>query len=233
MYVSPINRDSLYSHLILNDQPNNLSFSSAPGSNFFNRTTRMESFVINGDTVIDLKISQLIVLNLNLPPQTSSSFFSSNLTANLAAILRVSSDKIRRANIISVNNNSRIRRQLSTVTLSVEIRNDPVANISTNVSTQTNPISNICSAIINRYQSGELLQAWSNKPAAGNRAPIDLNVQEPRNASSTLLSIIYRIELVTSPLSCREQSPCSIQTTLVAHDIDGDLIKILASNDQP
>jgi hypothetical protein len=89
----------------------------------------MVSFLINGNTVIDLKLSQLIVLNFNLPPQTPSSFFSSNVTANLAAILDVSPDKIRRVNIVSANNNSRIRRQLSTITLTVEIRDDPVTNL--------------------------------------------------------------------------------------------------------
>jgi len=65
----------------------------------------MASFVIDGQTVIDLKISQLLILNFNLPAQTPSSFYSSNVVDNLAAILGVSSDKIRRVNIISANNN--------------------------------------------------------------------------------------------------------------------------------
>ena len=37
IYVSSINRDPKYSYLILNDRPNNLSFSSSPGSSYFNR----------------------------------------------------------------------------------------------------------------------------------------------------------------------------------------------------
>ncbi len=65
----------------------------------------MASFVIDGSTIIDLQISQLIVLSFNLPPETPSTFFSTNVTANLAALLGVSQDKIRRVNIVSANNN--------------------------------------------------------------------------------------------------------------------------------
>ncbi|CAF4249716.1 unnamed protein product, partial [Rotaria sp. Silwood2] len=236
IYVSPVNRDYSYSYLMLSDQPNNITFTSISGSNYFNRTTRMASFLINGITVIDLKISQLLVLNFNLPPQTPSSFFSLNLTANLAAILGVSPDKIRRVNIVAANNNnnnSRIRRQLSIITLTVEIRDDPVANLSANSAVETEPISNICSAIINRYQSGELHQAWAENPFTGNTTPIDLSIQEPFNQSSISLSIIHRIELVTLPSSCREQSPCGTQPKLVAYDEDGNVIEKLGSNDQP
>ncbi|CAF3664415.1 unnamed protein product [Rotaria sordida] len=234
IYVSPINRDFSYSYLILTDQSNNITFTSIPGSNYFNRTTRMELFLINGITVIDLKISQLLILNFNLPPQTPSSFFSSNLTVNLAAILGVSPDKIRRVNIISANNNiSRIRRQLSTIILTVEIRDDPVEVLSTNSIVETGSISNICSAIINRYQSGELHQAWAENPSTGNTTPIDLSIQEPFNQSSISLSIIHQIELAILPSSCREQSPCGIQPKLIAYDKDGNVIEKLGSNDQP
>ncbi|CAF3424464.1 unnamed protein product [Rotaria sp. Silwood1] len=235
IYVSPVNRDLSYSYLILTDQPNNITFTSTPGSNYFNRKTRMASFLINGITVIDLKISELVVLNFNLPPQTPSSFFSSNLTANLAAILGVSPDKIRRVNIVAANNNytGRIRRQLSTIELTVEIRDDPVANLSTNSTVETEPISNICAAIINRYQSGELHRAWAENPFTGNTTPTDLSIQEPFNQSSISLSIIHRIELVTPPSSCREQSPCAIQPKLIAYDEDGNVIEKLGSNDQP
>ena len=65
----------------------------------------MAWFVIDGTTVIDLKKWQLIILYLNLSPQTLSSLFSSNLTANIAAILGISPDKILRVHITSTNNN--------------------------------------------------------------------------------------------------------------------------------
>jgi hypothetical protein len=70
------------------------------------RTTNMASFLINGATVIDLKISDLIVLTFGLPAITPSAFFTTNVVANLAALLGVSPDNIRRVNIISANNNT-------------------------------------------------------------------------------------------------------------------------------
>jgi len=66
----------------------------------------MAYFVIDGATVIDLKISPLIVLSFGLPPQTPTSFFSTNLVANLAALLGVPTTMIVRVNIVSANNNT-------------------------------------------------------------------------------------------------------------------------------
>ena len=63
----------------------------------------MAIFSIDGVTVIDLKISELIVLTFGLPATTPSAFFSTNLLSNLAALLGVTEDKIRRVNIISAD----------------------------------------------------------------------------------------------------------------------------------
>ena len=73
---------------------------------FLYRTMQMASFLIDGVTVIDLKISELIVLTFGLPPTTPSAFFTTNLVANLATFLGVGIDKIRRVNIVSANNNT-------------------------------------------------------------------------------------------------------------------------------
>lgn len=66
----------------------------------------MATFVIRGDTVIDLKISELIVLTFGLPAVTPAGFFGPNLLTNLAALLGVSVDNIRRVNIISASNDT-------------------------------------------------------------------------------------------------------------------------------
>lgn len=118
--------------------------------------------------------------------------------------------------------------------LTVEIRDDPILNLPSDSNTiPTEQISNICSAIINRYQSGELQQTWSEHPSTGNTTLIDLNIQEPYNQTSVSLSIIDHIELVTYPSACREQSPCGIQPKLIAYDQYGHIIDKLGSNDQP
>ena len=66
----------------------------------------MAMFLIDGVTVIDLKISELIVLTFGLPAATPATFFGPNLVANLATILGVPVSSIRRVNIISANNNT-------------------------------------------------------------------------------------------------------------------------------
>jgi hypothetical protein len=63
-------------------------------------------FLIDGVTVIDLEISPLIVLTFGLPATTPSAFFSSNLVANLAALLGVTTSQIRRVDIISATNDT-------------------------------------------------------------------------------------------------------------------------------
>jgi hypothetical protein len=71
------------------------------------RSTNLEYFLIDGVTVIDLKISELIVLTFGLPATTPTGFYSSgNIVANLAALLGVSPDLIRRVDIVSANNNT-------------------------------------------------------------------------------------------------------------------------------
>lgn len=63
----------------------------------------MANFIIDGATVIDLEISQLIVLTFGLPATTPASFYSTSLVANLAALLGVNTDMIRRVDIVSAS----------------------------------------------------------------------------------------------------------------------------------
>ena len=60
-------------------------------------------FSIRGDVLIDLKISEMIVLTFGLPPLTPASFFQGNVLNNLAALLGVSREKIRRVTIVTAN----------------------------------------------------------------------------------------------------------------------------------
>lgn len=69
-------------------------------------TTQMATFLMNGVTVIDLRISELIVLTFGLPATLPSLFYSANLAANLATILNVPLSKIVRVNIISATSDT-------------------------------------------------------------------------------------------------------------------------------
>ncbi|CAF3592631.1 unnamed protein product [Rotaria sordida] len=235
VYVEPTNRAQNFSFLMLLDQPSGITYASRPGSNYFNRTTQMASFIIDGVTVINLKISELIVLTFGLPATTPSSFYTSNIVASLASLLGVSTDKIRRVNIVSANTDTRIRRQtlISTVMLRVEIRDEPPQNINNDTNTSSIFISDCNSDVINRYHSGELQVAWANDPVLSVTTVISLGVQEPGNQTTVSLSVVSRLALVTPPSSCRLQSVCDVQPVLVAYDSSGNIIEKLGSNDQP
>ncbi|CAF3925163.1 unnamed protein product [Rotaria sp. Silwood2] len=235
IYVSPTNRDSSFSFLMLTDQSNNVTFSSPAGSNYFNRTTQMAYFAIDGLTVIDLKISPLLVLTFRLPPVTPSSFFSNNLVTNLATLLGVNMNMIRRVNIISANNNTRVRRQNSMTDfyLQVELYNEPANNLTSYNTTQDEVLLNLTSTILSQYQSGELQAIWARDPSTNNTSPTGLTVQEPFSQTMDELKVINRIELVTQPSSCREQSPCTIQPVIVAYDSNGNIIQKLGSIQHP
>ena len=68
------------------------------------RANQMAYFAIDGNTVIDLKIAPLLVLNFDLPSIAPTSFFTNNLVANLAALLGVNTNMIRRVKIITETN---------------------------------------------------------------------------------------------------------------------------------
>lgn len=127
------------------------------------------------------------------------------------------------------------RRQVSTAatTLRVEIRDNPVYNLSANSTNQTSQIQNILSTICNTYQSGELQTTWLASSATGNTAPVSLGVQEPLNQTTVALSVIDHIALVVPPELCREQSPCAIQPVIVAYDSNGAVIQKLGTINQP
>ncbi|CAF3294066.1 unnamed protein product [Rotaria sp. Silwood2] len=236
-YMPPTNRDLRASGLMLLDRPNNVSLSSPPGSNYFDRAYQMAYFTIDGNTAIDLRVSPLLILSFGFPPMDPAAFFSTNLVNNLAALLNINPDKIRRVKIVSAANTTRIRRQasssFSSVRLEVEMRDEPRASTTAATGIRGEILSNIASAIINRYQMGELQIAWFNLNLTNSMSPSSLRSQEPFDDFESELSVISRLVLVTPPSDCRQQSPCTIQPVLIAYDAQGNVIQKLGSNDRP
>ncbi|CAM2722167.1 unnamed protein product [Rotaria socialis] len=234
IYISPTNRDLGYSFLMLTDQPNNVTFASPAGSNYFNRTTQMAYFAIDGFTVIDLNIAPLLILTFNLPPMTPSSFFSTNLVANLAILLGVNSNMIRRVDIVSANSNTtRLRRLTSSTDMKIEIREDPSVNLTLYSTAKNDALLNVTANIANRFQSGEMQVTWAQNPATNNTSPTGLTVQEPFSQTNDAMKVISYIILATQPSFCRVQSPCTIQPVIVAYDSAGNIIQKLGSISQP
>ncbi len=131
---------------------------------------------------------------------------------------------------------SRVRRQtfLNTIQLRVEIRSDPPRNISANDTGSNTNISNINAAIINRFHCQDLQNEFDNLTnTTGATTQLTLSVQEPGNQTTQDIFVISRLVLVTSPSSCRLQSPCDVQPVLVAYNSSGYVINKLGSNDQP
>lgn len=214
----------------------------------------MAYFAIDGVSVIDLKIAPLLVLSFNLPPVTPASFFSTNLVSNLAALLGVSTNMIRRVTIISAANNtyvfmfsflllfyfmiefffiSRVRRATSDIGLGLELREDPSRTLTLYNTALDQAVLDLTTTTLNNYQSGTLQSQWAALPTAGNTSPTGLTVQEPFSQTTDDLKVISRISLVTEPSSCREQSPCTQQPVIVAYDSAGKIIPKLGSINQP
>ncbi|CAF4061170.1 unnamed protein product [Rotaria sp. Silwood2] len=233
VYMSPINRDPNSTVLKLLDQPNNLTFSSPPGANYFDRTYQLAYFVIDGNTMVELKMSPLLILNFGLPPMDPAMFYTGNIRANLAALFNISPDKIRRVSIISASNQTRLRRQVSSIRLNIELRDEPRTSSTSSGGVLGELLSNIASSIINRYQTGQLQTAWKALNLTGDIIPLSLNAQEPFDNTLSPLGIINRTVLLMPPANCREQSPCTIQPVIVAYDSAGNVIQKLGTNDQP
>ncbi|CAF1318068.1 unnamed protein product [Rotaria magnacalcarata] len=87
--------------------------------------------------------------------------------------------------------------------------------------------------IINRYQSGQLQDDWTNNSLWNGTRPSIPSVQEPGNQTTVTLGVISRLALVIPPASCRLQSRCDTQLVLKAYDASGNVIKKLGSDDQP
>ncbi|CAF1252929.1 unnamed protein product [Rotaria magnacalcarata] len=236
LYIPPTNRDLRYPGLMLLDQPNGVTLTSPAGSNFFNRTYQMAYFAIDGNTTIEVKMSPLLILSFGFPPMNPAAFFSANLVSNLAALLNISPDKIRRVNIVSASSNTRIRRQTSpvmSVQLQMELRDEPRTSTTAATGIRAEILANIAASIINRYQAGELQVLWGILNITDGIIPSNLTAQEPFQDFQVNLSVIAQLVLVTPPSDCRQQSPCTIQPVLIAYDVQGNIIQKLGSNDQP
>ena len=132
---------------------------------------------------------------------------------------------------------SRLRRQVSSVLLpvklQVELRDEPRPSSTATTGIGAEILSNIASMIINRFQWGELATAWRSMNMTPGFPLSNMSVQEPFEEKLTDLSVINRTELIVSPASCREQSPCSTQPLLIAYDSEGHAIQKLGSGDRP
>ena len=132
---------------------------------------------------------------------------------------------------------SRVKRQSSSgsgsVRLQIELRDEPRPSTTVATGIGAEILSNIAAIIINRYQAGELQEAWILRNLTHGLYPTNLTSKEPFDDFENSLSVIQRLELIIPPSDCRQQSPCTIQPILIAYDAQNNTIQKLGSNDQP
>lgn len=134
--------------------------------------------------------------------------------------------------------NSRLRRRQASssrvpVRLRMEFRDEPRPSTTVAAGIGGEILSNIASAIINRYQAGELQVAWANANLTAGNIPTNLSAQEPFDDFEVELSVIQRLVLVTPPNNCSQNCPCAIQPILIAYDAQGNVVQKLGTIDRP
>lgn len=65
------------------------------------RTYQLAYFVIGGNSVIDIKVSPLLILSFGLPPMDPASIYTGDVAAKLAAYFNYDVTKIRRVKIVT------------------------------------------------------------------------------------------------------------------------------------
>ena len=217
--VDPTNADRSSGSLILKDPQGLLTYmptvSSPAGTNFVSRSEQKTYFSIDGSDYIDLMVAQDIFITFGVQALTSDTFFSTNLVSNIATLLGVPANMIRRVEIVKdTGSTSRIVKRAadSIVKLLVTISTDAPAlsTDSATISQNINTITSITSNITSQFYFG-LLQ--SNALSATNSLKItSLTLQTSQG--STVLQEVGSLKIVQDASQCRAQSPCGTQPVL-------------------
>lgn len=226
VYVDPTNANRTKGYLILNDPAANSDIympkiTSPGGTNYFKRDEKKLYFSIDGTTYIDLRIAPEIFVNYGIKATTSNAFFNSaNLVSNVANLLNIPADKIRRVEIVSETSSSRIvKRSNSVVYLRVVISTDPVPSNADQASYQAklDEILKYGSSIVTDYQ----LNTTSNRAQQlFNIQIVSLDVtqtpQDPTQNATFSVDVPVKLAIKQNPSSCRLQSPCDKSAVVVA-----------------
>lgn len=80
------------------------------GSNWFDWGHQLQYVILRGSDPVDIKVSEAIIVSLELPAMTVDEFFGKNIVRNLAAFLGISPSKIKCVDIVSASGNRRKKR---------------------------------------------------------------------------------------------------------------------------
>ena len=138
------------------------ALSEPAGSNYFQRMEQVVYFIMNAGDIVDVKISDTIILELEVVTEMTVDQFwdSSELPKLLAVMLGISPSKIKLMNVISENSRrrrspyqlyERHRRASGTITAVLE-----AGNMAARSSTDREEAINIGKSILDAMNSGEL-----------------------------------------------------------------------------
>lgn len=196
--VNDLNRNS-YMPKITNDS----------GTNFFDKSLSLMFFILDGSSVIDLKIAPVLFVKFGFPAVTPESFFSSNsLVANIANLLGVPASKIRRVNIVRAFK----RNSNGNIELQIIIEDNAVTDLDNEDGTELASIQDIEAGIANRFATGQLQDEFRDKL---NVTVAEMGVQEPGSADELKpLAKVSNIAIVQQVGNCAAQTPCHTQPIL-------------------
>ena len=219
--VDPTNADRSSGQLMLKDPTGSTTsmptLSSLAGTNFVSRAEQKTFFSIDGSDYIDLMVAQDISITFGVKALTSDSFFwTANLVSNIATLLGVPSNMIRRVEIVKDTGvTSRLAKRQSVeniVKLLVTISTEPAAlsTDTTTISNNINLIETITGDITTQYYFG-LLQS----KAATSTDKLEItSLKLQTSGVTTDLQEISNLKLVKDTSQCRAQSPCSVQPSV-------------------
>ena len=190
------------------------------------RSEKKLYFSIDGGDYIDLKISPEIFITFGIPAMTADTFFNSaNVVNNIALLLGVPANMIRRVNIVRENSINRVKRQAGSSSslhyLEIVIGNDPVTSVSDVVTYKEKvvEINQLAAQIVNLVHVGELQQkAQALFNLTIETAEYEQTPNENMNYSAKEIRKVKEIKVTQQFSGCRAQSKCDIQAIVQVVD---------------
>ena len=96
--------------------------SAKNGDNYFDRLYKKLYIIVKGPEPVDIVVSPVIVLTLNVPAASIDEFYGERLVNNLALLLDISPKRIR---VVNVVRETRKKKRAAEATVEVEITDEP------------------------------------------------------------------------------------------------------------
>ncbi|KAK0070514.1 fibrocystin-L [Biomphalaria pfeifferi] len=197
--------------------------------NFHSRDENMIFFVLCGNSEITVTLTEALVVSFTLPLMKEEDFFGEKIIESLAAFLNISPKKVRIVNIVRASGRRKRETTTVTMTIQVEISNEPGEN-----STSVNSTTNFNLTAITQQISDQIeKQGFDN---VLNVTVLSMSIQEPGalNNESVPLQTPAKLVQVTNPVGdVAERMPLKVQPTFKIVDNYDNVVKSLGYMSTP